>query len=310
MNKIGLIIALHNQKQHLRAMLDSLLLQSESHFKIYLIDNNSSDGSELVLKEYKDSHNLDFSYTRLNANTGYAGGTNSGARLAIKDACEYLFILNPDVILHKDCIRELISLITSDNNIVCTGPLILRHYKNTPDIIQEYGGKVNFRKGTLKKFYAGKNINKVELPVILETDFISGGACMIRSEIFQKAGMLEESYFAYFDEIDLYHRIDSLGKFKKLVTSKAILWHNHDWSPSNPIAYYVEYYLAERNKYLYFYRFNLYISIFVTALVDIVKFPVRFIWFKKVCNYKLSFYYLKGMLHGLFKVKGKPGFIS
>ncbi|MGA2669506.1 MAG: glycosyltransferase family 2 protein [Ignavibacteria bacterium] len=307
--KIGLIIVLYNQKRFLKVLFKSLKEQTEKDFKVYLIDNNSLDNTDIEWKEHINSYNLDLIYTRLNANTGYAAGTNIGAKQAIRDGCKYLFILNSDVYLDKDCINSLVKIMESDENIACSGPLILRHYKNNPELIQEYGGKINYKLASIHKLYADKNVIDVDLPPVLETDFISGGACMIRSNIFQKAGMLEEAYFAYFDEIDLFYRIKSLDKYKMLVTSKAILWHNHDWSSANPKAYYIEYYLAERNKFLYLYKFRLYNFVLINLFLDIIKFPVRLLWFKKVCDFKLGFYYLKGMVHGLLNNKGKPDFI-
>jgi len=307
--QLGIITVLYNQKDHLRALLESLSNQTYKDFRIYLIDNNSTDGSYQAWNEFNKEFDPDINYIYQHQNLGYAAGTNIGAKLAIKDGCKYLFILNTDIVLHEKCLTELSSLIESDGQIACVGPLILRHQADSDDIIQEYGGAVSFKKGTVEKFFSGQNPNKVNLPEIKETDFISGGACFIRSELFERAGMLEESYFAYFDEIDLFYRLRNLGNFKMYVTSKAIVWHSHDWSPRNPISYYIEYYLGQRNKYLFFYKSGFYFSIFLSCILDIVKFPIRLIWFKKVCDFKLGFYYLKGWIDGILGIKGKPKFI-
>jgi GT2 family glycosyltransferase len=49
----------------------------------------------------------------------------------------------------------------------------------------------------------------------------------------QKTGMFETSYFGYFDEIDLAYRLKELNNYKIVVTSKAIIWHNH-YTKSKP----------------------------------------------------------------------------
>jgi len=144
----------------------------------------------------------------------------------------------------------------------------------------------------------------------METDFVGGGICFIRAEIFKNIGMFETAYFGYFDEIDLAYRLKIQNGYKILVTSKAIAWHNHYSYNKNKNSYYFEYYLSERNKFLYFYKYRLYFSIFSAVFMDLLKFPVRLIWFIKVCDFKLGLFYLKGMADGLLKKKGRPSFSS
>jgi GT2 family glycosyltransferase len=151
-------------------------------------------------------------------------------------------------------------------------------------------------------------MNKVSVPEIQETDFISGGACMIRTEIFIKAGLFEEKYFAYLDEIDLMKRIRELGNYKILVTSKSIVWHNHNWSKTNKHNYYFEYFLMERNKFLYYHKYRFYTSMILMLSADIIKFPWRLRWFMKICNFKLGIFYLRGMLDGVLNKQGRPKF--
>jgi GT2 family glycosyltransferase len=201
---------------------------------------------------------------------------------------------------------ELSKLVTDDKEIVCSGLLLLKHKEKYPDIIQEFGGKIDFKKGKLDKYYEGKNIKDISLPDVIETDFVSGGACFVKSDVFKNAGMYEESYFGYFDEIDFSYRLKVINNLKMAAVSSAIAYHNHDWSKKNKTSYYFEYYLGERNKFLYFRKFRLYKSIIGSLFIDLIKFPRRLFWFKKVCDFKVGYYYLKGMLHGLLNVKGKP----
>jgi len=307
LNTVGIIIVVYNQKHFLEGLYKSLQAQSFKDFNIYFIDNASSDNSLQYSKVLNGNNKLNIKYFALNKNTGYAGGNNTGAKEAVKDGCKYLFILNNDMILDKNCINELVKLMESDSSIACAGPLVL--FNKQPDTIQEFGGKINFRSASLKKHYSGKNIYNIKLPEILETDFISGGAMFIKSSVFVNAGMFEEAYFAYLDEIDLSKRIKSANAGKLLATSRAVVWHNHNWSKDNKNSFYVEYFLMERNKYLYYHKYGLYYSMFLMLLNDLFKFPWRLKWFIKVCNFKLGLYYLKGMLYGLLNKKGKPKFI-
>ncbi len=308
MPELGIILVIYNQSQNLEPLYKSIQAQSYHDFRIYFVDNNSADNSVSHSKELNSSLNLDIRYIILNENTGFAKGNNIGSKKALADGCKYLFILNNDMVLENTCLAELVKLIESDESVACTGPLILSHKLKKPDIIQEYGGKVNFKLAEVEKYFTNENINSVSLPEIQETDFISGGACLIRTEIFVKAGMFEEKYFAYLDEIDLIKRIREFGKYMLLVTSKSVVWHNHNWSKTNRQNYYFEYFLMERNKFLYYHKYRFYSSMIFMLAADIIKFPRRLLWFMKVCDFKLGMYYLKGMVYGILNRSGKPNF--
>lgn len=307
MAKAGIIAVIYNQKHNLKPFFESLKLQSFKDFTVYFIDNNSVDGSYDYAKILNEDQILDIRYIKQSQNTGYAGGNNTGAKEAARSGCEYLFILNNDMILEKNCFSELVKLMESSSSTACCSPLVIYH--NQPEIIQEFGGKVNFRFGTVEKFYALKNINSIRLPEILETDFFCGGAVLIKTSVFMKAGMFEEAYFGYFDEIDLSKRIISTGGGKMYSVAGAVVWHNHIWNPKNKKGYYLEYYLMQRNKYLYFRKYKLVSSLFISFFIDIIKFPVRLLWFKKVCDLKVGYYYVKGTLDGIINRKGKPGLL-
>lgn len=309
MSKIGIVTVITNEKNNLPDFYKCLEKQTCKDFTLYFIDNNSSDGSQQFSRELNKNNLLDIVYITLDYNSGFARGSNIGAKEAIKRNCEFLFILNSDVKLESGCLDELLRLINTDGNIACAGLLLMRHKDNFPGLIQEFGGKINFNNGKLEKYYENKELSTLTLPEVLETDFVGGGACLIKAGIFKKIGMFEESYFGYFDEIDISYRLKVLNNYKMYVSSKAIAFHNHNWSKKNKKYFYFEYYLSARNKVLFLKKYNKYFSLTREVIVDVVKFPRRLLWFKKVCDFKLGLYYLKGMLDGFRGIKGKPDFI-
>ena len=306
MSTLGIITVVTNEKQNLEEFYSSLVQQAFKDFTLYFVDNNSSDGSVKFFKDLNSGNTLNVKYIELSFNSGFSGGCNEGAKAAIDDGSEYLFFSNNDLVYDPLAMLELHNLFLTDTALGCAGPLLLKHKDNTPEEIQEFGGKINFNSGKLEKYYANQNIKDTALPGIIETDFIGGGVCFIKADVFSKIGMFENSYFAYFDEIDLAYRLKVLNKYKMKVTSFARIWHNHKWSKKNRYGYYFEYYLSQRNKFLYFKKYKMRSSLIFSAAEDLLKFPWRALWFIKVCDYKLPFYYLKGMLDGLLNKKGKP----
>jgi GT2 family glycosyltransferase len=306
LSELGIITVVTNEKLNLKDFYTSLAQQTFKDFTVYFVDNNSADGSIEYFKDLNSSNVLNVKYIRLDYNSGFSGGCNIGAENAIQDGCKYLFFSNNDLFFEERSLDELLKLLQSENNIACTGPVLLKHKEKTPEEIQEFGGKINFKSGHLEKYYTNENITRTDLPETLETDFVGGGVCMIKADVFKASGMFENDYFAYFDEIDLSYRLKVLGNYKMMVTSKAKIWHNHNWTKKNNNSYYFEYYLGERNKFLYFKKYKMRGSLIAGIVVDSFKFPWRLIWFIKVCDFKLGLYYLKGMLDGLLGKRGKP----
>lgn len=308
MSAIGIVTVVTNEKHNLNSLYESLANQTFKDFTLYFVDNNSDDGSYEYFKELNSLNEIKVVYIKLENNTGFSAGSNTGAKQAINDGCDYLFISNNDLVYDKNAISELIKLVKADSSIVCAGPLLLMHSKKAPGIIQEFGGRINFKRGTMKKYFESAQLDRTTLPEVMDTDFIGGGVCFVRTDVFEKAGMFETAYFGYFDEIDLSYRLKVLNHYKMAVTSKAIIWHDHYWTKKQKTNYYFEYYLSERNKFLYYHKYKMYFSMILMVIEDCIKFPWRLRWFIKVCDFKLGMYYLKGMLHGLADKKGKPEF--
>jgi len=306
LNTLGIVTVVTNEKQNLKDFYFTLAEQTYKDFIIYFVDNNSTDGSIEYFKELNKNNTVSVEYIHLNYNSGFSGGCNVGAEKAISDGCKYLFFSNNDLVFDKHAMEEMVKLVGSDETIACVGPVLFKHSEKNPDEIQEYGGKINFKSGTTEKYYTNQRIKDITLPETIETDFIGGGVFFIKADVFKKTGMFDNAYFAYFDEIDLSYRLKVLNKYKMIVTSKAKIWHNHNWTKKNNNSYYFEYYLSQRNKFLYYRKYKLYSSLFLAAIGDWIMFPWRLIWFVKVCDFKLGFYYLKGMLDGLLGKKGKP----
>src|SRR5271157_1047182 len=107
---IGIITVVTNEKSNLNDFYLSLISQTYNNFTLYFVDNNSADGSMDYFKELNKENSLSVKYVSLDYNSGFSYGSNKGAEYAIEDGCDYLFILNSDVVLEKNCIDELIKL--------------------------------------------------------------------------------------------------------------------------------------------------------------------------------------------------------
>jgi GT2 family glycosyltransferase len=307
--KTGIILVVTNEKHNLQMLYQSLFNQTYKNFILYFVDNNSNDGSVDYSKEINKDFGFEIKYILLKENSGDAKGNSIGASEALKDGCDYIFILNNDTELDPSCIEELIKLIEKDENTGVAGPIFFYWTKEkVKNEIQIYGAYVNFKTQDTEIAAERKIFEEINLPDSLECDYPIGGALFIKRKVIEKLGTLfDDRYFMYNNEIDFAYRLKALG-YKSLATTKAKIWHNHKWVRNNKQSWYREYYLSERNKFLYYHKYRMYFQMLKLLTIDIIKFPWRLRWFIKVCDFKLGIWYLKGMLDGLLNKQGKPNF--
>ncbi len=307
-NIIGIILVMFRQKHNLEMLYSSLIDQTEKDFKIYFVDNDPERADTEFSKELNKNLGLKIEYLLSGENKGFAGGNNLGATKAMADGCKYIFFLNNDTLLDSNCLSELLNAINKNTSIAAAAPIIF-YWKGskTREHVQEFGAIADFSSYKINKLFEGVNYSEYEskIPEILNVKLLSGAATLIKTEVLIKTGLWEESYFAYGDEIDLARRINEAG-YKCVVNKNAVLWHNHKWVKDNKQGYYFEYYLIERNKFLYFRKYSLYRKMLAVYIIDSIKFPWRLVWFAKICDMKLGYYYLKGMYAGLLGHNGKP----
>jgi len=306
--KTGIILVMYRQKHNLELLYSSLAEQTDKDFIIYFVDNNSDNTDSVFSAELNTKFGLTIEYIPVGANTGFAGGNNIGAKKAIASGCEYIFFLNNDTILDRACIEQLIGSLHNNPEVAAASPIIFfwSGAKNK-ERVQEFGASADFGSYTIKKNYESAVYSEVEkiMPQSMGSDVLPGAAMMVKTELLAKTGLWEEGYFAYGDEIDLARRIKDAG-YTCVVNRDAVLWHNHKWNKENKQGYYFEYYLIQRNKYLYFRKYSLYGKMLFAYIADSFLFPWRLIWFVKVCDLKLGWYYIKGTYAGILGHKGKP----
>lgn len=304
MKQVAILVVLFNNEQDLISPFNSIARQKYKNISVYVLDNDSSDNSVKLTKNLWPSANI----IQLNANVGFAKGNNILARKAIDDGAEYLFILNPDMELHPNCVEELVKLAENKIDIGVVAPIVFYNTEdNSKNKIQEYGAFVDFNKYKIVKNFSGQIYEEIkdEIPDFMQVDCVAGCATFLKSKLYEKIGLWEEKYFMYGDEIDFSKRVIESG-YKLMVTKKAKVWHNHNWNGNNIKGYYIEYYFIPRNKYLYFKKFRLTRSIYLSLIWDLILFPRSLLWFNKICNLRLGYYYLKGIIDGLRGKSGKP----
>lgn len=123
MTKIGLIVLNWNNYYDTKECINSILkykISNELDIKVYLIDNNSGDGSgEQLSLEFNDR----VAYFNTGQNLGYTGGNNFGIKKAFHDSCEFVLVLNNDLVIEDfdNLLYKMIDIFKFDSSIAIVG---------------------------------------------------------------------------------------------------------------------------------------------------------------------------------------------
>jgi GT2 family glycosyltransferase len=136
---------------------------------------------------------------KANKNKGFAAGNNIAIKYALKkDDFEYIWILNPDTIVDKNSLKELIRCSKEDDSIGLIGSKLMEYY--SPDKIQSLGGLYNPLIASMKYPTSRKEINDTDTNTYIY--YPQGASMLVKKDFIKDVGLMCEDYFIYFEEID------------------------------------------------------------------------------------------------------------
>ncbi len=187
----------------------------------FIVLSNSPRGSALdaIISAHPDKR-----FIFRETNTGYAGGCNRAVEAA---RGKYVFILNNDVTLDSDALSPLLKVLEADGKIALAQPKILS--MREPERFEYSGAAGGLMDRYGYPFAAGRIFNEIERDTgqyeeMTEIFWASGAALFARKDIIERAGLMDESFFAYMEEIDLAWRLHLMG-FKVVYVPEARVFH-------------------------------------------------------------------------------------
>ena len=205
----------------LRECLRSLSGTTYPNFETIIVDNASTDESVKMVENQFSSVKL----IKLDSNKGYAGGCNAGI-LASEEA-EYVVLLNNDVKVTHDWLSHLVKSMEEDEGVAACQPKIL---SIADESMFDYSGAAG---GLMDKyaypFARGRIIATIErdegqYDQPEELFWASGTACILRKSALDEVGILDETFFAHMEEIDLNWRLHLKG-YKIRFVPESVIYH-------------------------------------------------------------------------------------
>ena len=201
--KLSVIILNYNNPDDTLECVRSLIKNNFDDYEVILIDNGSADNSKEILKKLESEYsNLTFIINE--KNLGFAGGNNVGIGMS---RCDYILLLNNDTVVKEDFLDSLLKQASEhpDAGIFC--PKI--YFYDNPDTIWFAGGYIDWKYDGTHVGYGDKDDSVYNTAVTCE--YVTGCAMLIKKEVIKKIGLLDESFFAYQEDVDLCIRARNVG---------------------------------------------------------------------------------------------------
>jgi len=242
---LSVVIVSWNVRELLRQCLASLVSQvptPEGWFalpggrtlEIWVVDNGSSDGSaEMAEAAFPGVHVL------RSTNRGFAAGNNLGIA---RSRGRYIMLLNPDTQAVGLALNTLLDTMDAHPDVGAIGPQ-LRYGDGRPQSSRRRFPTpwTGFMESTLLQQWFPHNrwaarYHMLDLPddTLCDVDWLVGAALLVRREAIEQAGLLDEGYFMYSEEMEWCRRIK--GRGWRIVYQPAALIMHYEGRSSAQVA--------------------------------------------------------------------------
>ena len=251
--KVCTIILNWNNWRHTTECLDSLVAATICPDTIIVCDNGSIDESldricDWIKERGKrvfqiaDDKSIAFDFNGYKSsfvlikntiNLGYSGGNNQGISYALAaQQFDFIWILNNDTLVAQDCLEKLV-LCAKESEAGIIGSTIV--YSSNPEKVQCAGGcRYSPITSIFHHVMGGKPLARVlEIQSQPEIDYIYGASLFIRTEVFEKCGLLNEEFFLFYEEMDFCRRARASG-YRLFWCQESIVQHKVSQSVGSP----------------------------------------------------------------------------
>jgi hypothetical protein len=213
MTDLSIIIVSWNSRQDLERCLPSIPAATAGHsYEVVLVDNDSADNT----LEYVRSVMPECVCHRNDVNRGFAAGNNQGISLAHG---RYCLLLNPDTVLKSGACDRLIEFMDLHATVSACGPALLngdgspqRTGVRFPSLWNLFVEALFLDRlfprtrlfGAHRELYADPAVPRM-------VDYVQGSCLLVRRETVDRIGLLDESFFMYFEETDWCKRMNDSG---------------------------------------------------------------------------------------------------
>lgn len=249
MARIGLVTVLYKCDEVLPDFFKSISIQTHTDYILYLVDNSASEATDLMISRCLTEYPVTaYKHIKTGGNLGVAAGNNTGIKLSLADNCDHVLILNNDIEIEQaHMFSQLVSLADEKGEAMIV-PKIYYYGENK---LWMAGGYMDEWRA-LGVHYGMDKEDGPAYNVAKHCTYSPTCFMLVKKEVFEKNGIMDEKYFCYYDDTDFVLRATRLG-YRIFYDPSLVLLHKVSSSVGTNSPFYV--YYSNRNK-IYFIRKN------------------------------------------------------
>jgi N-acetylglucosaminyl-diphospho-decaprenol L-rhamnosyltransferase len=218
MSDIGIVIVNYNTCARLRDCLRSLYASRGASFVVFVVDNGSPDGSAaMVRSEFPDVELIE---SQVNGGYSYANNLALRRILALNPMPPFTLLLNPDTVVPPDALAQMLAFFVEHPEAGIAGPkLVMENGKLDTACRRSFPSpelSIYHVLGLDDWFPKSRRFARYEMTFLdenemTEVDSVVGAFMLMRTETLCQAGLLDETFFMYGEDLDLALRIKKRG---------------------------------------------------------------------------------------------------
>ncbi len=244
---LSIVIVNYNVKYFLEQCLHAVRKASQNlTSEIFVVDNNSVDGSCAMMREkFPDVHLIEN-----NENLGFSKANNQAIRLA---AGRYILLLNPDTVIEEDTLEKCVDYMDKNPDAGTLGVKMIDGKGNfLPESKRSFPTpRIAFYKmfGLSRLFPKSRVFSKYHLGYLDENqvnnvEVLPGAFMMLRKTALDKVGLLDEDFFMYGEDIDISYRLIKAGYRNIYYPKTTIIHYKGESTRKGSMNYVVTFYNA------------------------------------------------------------------
>ncbi|HEX4796927.1 MAG TPA: glycosyltransferase family 2 protein [Humisphaera sp.] len=244
----------------LRSLADQIAVSGGA--KVVITDNASGDDSVPRLREAIDENGWSSwaSVQPLDHNGGFAFGNNAGIRPALKsdDPPQFVLLLNPDTVVKPGAVAALLQFMDAHPQVGIAGARLEFPDGSLQASACRFQGVLSelengMRLGLMSRLLRKRIVAPSPPADASQVDWVSGACLLVRREVLDQIGLLDEEFFMYYEEVDFCRRAAAAG-WPCWYVPEARVVHlvgqsSGHWDPKQPKKRRPQYWFASRRRY-------------------------------------------------------------
>jgi len=209
---VSIVVVSHNHRAVIEKCLESLYaLPDLAAFQVTLVDNTGADGTA----EWTRQHYPDVTVRQNAVCRGFAANANAGIRQSHRS--RYVLLLNPDIICIPGLLDQLVAFLDARPEAAIAAPQLFYPDGALQPNVRRFPtfSALALRALRVDALWKSPAVRRYlmhgERPVSTEVEWVTGAVLMVRRTAIEDVGLLDESYFLYWEDLDWCYRMRQAG---------------------------------------------------------------------------------------------------